>query len=110
MSGRVHPYVVHFAAALLLTAVAMFLPATLFRRHAWAATLLDAARWNLWLGAACALASIGTGFPDYISARYGLPNISWTRNSHALRSAGDSRWARNAALGERGAYSSDREH
>jgi uncharacterized membrane protein len=30
--------------------------------------VLAAARWNLWIGAFFALASIGTGFVDYISA------------------------------------------
>ena len=78
MPGRVHPYVVHFAAALLLTAVLLFLLGALFRHRAWAASLLAAARWNLWIGAACALAAIGTGFTDYISARCDAATIDAT--------------------------------
>jgi uncharacterized membrane protein len=69
MGNRIHPYVVHFSVALLLTAVLLFFVATLFRHRPWSANLLSAARWNLWLGAGCALASIGTGFLDYISAQ-----------------------------------------
>jgi len=78
MPGRVHPYVVHFGAALLLTAVLLFLLGTLFRHRSWAASLLTAARWNLWLGAACALAAIGTGFLDYTSARCDAATIDAT--------------------------------
>jgi uncharacterized membrane protein len=67
--GQVHPYVVHFAVGLILSSVVLFFVGTLFRARPWAATLLEVARWNLWIGAACALASIGTGFLDYIAAR-----------------------------------------
>jgi uncharacterized membrane protein len=47
--------------------VSLFLLAAAFRGRAWSASVLCAARWNLWIGAGCALASIGTGFLDYIS-------------------------------------------
>jgi uncharacterized membrane protein len=67
--GPVHPYVVHFAVGLILSAVVLFFVGTIFRGRGWAAPLLEVARWNLWIGAACALASIGTGFLDYIAAR-----------------------------------------
>jgi len=67
MDARIHPYVVHFAVGLLITAVALFMLGTIFRRQAWSPTLLHAARWNLWIGAGCALAAIGTGFLDYLS-------------------------------------------
>lgn len=66
MDARIHPYVVHFAVGLILASVVMFVAAALLRSRPWSATLLPAARWNLWIGAACALASIGTGFVDYI--------------------------------------------
>ncbi len=67
MDVRVHPYIVHFSVGLILASVALFLVAAVFRRRPWSASLLHAARWNLWIGAACALTSIGTGFVDYIS-------------------------------------------
>jgi len=67
MDARVHPYVVHFAVGLLLTGVVLFAVGTAFRHRAWSPGLLQAARWNLWMGAGCALASIGTGFLDYLS-------------------------------------------
>jgi uncharacterized membrane protein len=68
MSARIHPYVVHFAVGLIVTSVILFVIGALFRRRAWSAGVLTAARWNLWIGAAFALASIGAGFLDYISA------------------------------------------
>lgn len=68
MAARIHPWIVHFPVALLLLAAALFLLGSLFRRRPWSATLLTVARWNLWIGAGFALASIGTGFLDYISA------------------------------------------
>jgi uncharacterized membrane protein len=67
MDIRVHPYIVHFAVGLILVSVALFLIAAVAGRRSWSASLLHAARWNLWIGAAFALASIGTGFVDYIS-------------------------------------------
>lgn len=69
MSGILHPYVVHFSLALLLTSVVLFVIGTVFRGRPWSAGVLATARWNLWIGAGCALASIGTGFLDYIGAQ-----------------------------------------
>jgi uncharacterized membrane protein len=67
MDMRIHPYAVHFAVALIVASVLMFLLAALLRDRPWSDSLLQAARWNLWIGAGCALVSIGTGFVDYIS-------------------------------------------
>jgi len=75
---NLHPYIVHFAVALLLASVALFIVATLGRRKPWSATLLAAARWNLWLGAPFALASIATGFFDYIAAQCDADTIAAT--------------------------------
>jgi uncharacterized membrane protein len=75
---NLHPYVVHFAVALLLASVALFIIATLGRRRPWSATLLTAARWNLWLGAPFALASIASGFVDYIAAQCDADAIAAT--------------------------------
>lgn len=69
MIRPLHPYVVHFSVALILMSVVLFLLGTLFRERAWSADVLAAARWNLWIGAGFALASIGTGFSDYIGAQ-----------------------------------------
>lgn len=66
MDFPLHPYVVHFSVGLILTGVVLFLVEAAFRGRAWGPSVLAAARWNLWIGAACALASIGTGFVDYI--------------------------------------------
>lgn len=78
MDPRIHPYVVHFASGLLLASVALFLVGTLFRGRDWSAGVLTAARWNLWIGAACALASIGTGFFDYVAAQCDQGDIAAT--------------------------------
>lgn len=64
---RLHPYVVHFSVALILMSVSLFLVSAAFRNRSWSASLLNAARWNLWIGAGCALASIASGFVDYTS-------------------------------------------
>jgi len=66
MDPRIHPYVVHFPVALLLVAVALFFAGAAGRGRPWTGPVLAAARWNLWIGAALALASIGTGFLDYV--------------------------------------------
>ena len=58
MDVRVHPYIVHFSVGLIVASVALFLVAAVFRRRPWSVSLLHAARWNLWIGAACALASM----------------------------------------------------
>ena len=79
MDVRVHPYIVHFSVGLILASVALFLVAAVFRRRPWSASLLHAARWNLWIGAACALTSIGTGFVDYISNPCDAAAIEATR-------------------------------
>lgn len=66
---NLHPYVVHFATGLLITSVLLFFIGTLGAGRPWSSGVLAAARWNLMIGAGCALASIGTGFVDYINAR-----------------------------------------
>lgn len=62
-----HPYIVHFSVGLLLTGAALFFVAAAFPRRPWAESLRVAARWNFWIGAGFALASIGSGFIDYLS-------------------------------------------
>ena len=78
MTSQLHPYVVHFAVALLLLSVALFYLGTLGGTRSWAVDVLTAARWNLWGGAAFALASIASGFVDYIAAQCDLDTIAAT--------------------------------
>jgi uncharacterized membrane protein len=75
---NLHPYVVHFAVAPLITSVVLFLVATAGRSRPWSAGLLTVARWNLWLGAPLALAAIASGFFDYIAARCDADTIAAT--------------------------------
>jgi uncharacterized membrane protein len=76
--SHLHPYVVHFAVALIVMGVLLFATGTLFRTRIWSAGVLTAARWNVWIGAAFALAAIGTGFLDYVSAQCDAQAIAAT--------------------------------
>jgi uncharacterized membrane protein len=78
MTTQLHPYVVHFSVALIFVSVLLFYAGTLGGSRPWAAGLLTAARWNLWIGAPLALVSIGTGFVDYISAQCDAETIAAT--------------------------------
>ncbi len=78
MTAQLHPYVVHFSVALILLSVILFFLGTLAGSRPWAAGILTAARWNLWIGAPFALASIGSGFVDYISAQCDADTIAAT--------------------------------
>ncbi|MBL8199877.1 MAG: hypothetical protein JNK40_02805 [Chromatiales bacterium] len=69
MTSQLHPYVVHFSVGLILLGVVLFWVGTLAGSRPWAADLLTAARWNLWIGSPLALVSIGSGFVDYIAAQ-----------------------------------------
>lgn len=78
MTTQLHPYVVHFSVALILLSVILFYAGKLGSPRPWAAGVLAAARWNLWIGAPLALASIGTGFVDYIAAQCDADTIAAT--------------------------------
>jgi uncharacterized membrane protein len=69
MTSQLHPYVVHFAVGLILTGVVLFFVGAAAGARPWAGGILAAARWNLWIGAAFALASIASGFVDYLAAQ-----------------------------------------
>lgn len=56
-----HPMVVHFPLALVLTGTALLLASRLLRRPDHCATLATVGTWNLCLGAAAALFALGTG-------------------------------------------------
>jgi uncharacterized membrane protein len=78
MTTQLHPYVVHFSVALILSSVILFFVGSLAGPRPWAAGILAAARWNLWIGAPLALVSIGSGFVDYIAARCDADTIAAT--------------------------------
>ncbi len=56
-----HPMIVHFPLALVITGAASLLASRLVRRADRAATLATVGTWNLCLGAAAALFALGTG-------------------------------------------------
>ena len=78
MTTQLHPYVVHFAVALILLSVFLFFLGKAGGTRSWAAGVLHAARWNLWIGAAFALASIASGFVDYLAAQCDADTIAAT--------------------------------
>lgn len=78
MTTQLHPYVVHFSVALILLSVILFFAGKFGGSRPWAAGVLTAARWNLWIGAPLALVSIGTGFVDYIAAQCDADAIAAT--------------------------------
>lgn len=78
MTSQLHPYVVHFAVALILLGIVLFFLGKAGGPRPWADSVLTAARWNLWIGAAFALASIASGFVDYLSAQCDTDTIAAT--------------------------------
>lgn len=78
MFSQLHPYVVHFAVGLILLSVMLFYIGAAAGSRPWAAGLLAAARWNIWIGAAFALASIASGFVDYLAAQCDADTIAAT--------------------------------
>lgn len=78
MTSQLHPYVVHFAVALILLSVVLFFLGKAGGARPWAGSILTTARWNLWIGAAFALASIASGFVDYLAAQCDADTIAAT--------------------------------
>ena len=78
MTTQLHPYVVHFAVALIQLSVLLFFLAKFAGTRPWARSVLTAARWNLWIGAGFALASIGSGFVDFLAAQCDTDTITAT--------------------------------
>ena len=78
MLTQLHPYVVHFPVALLLISVVLFFLGKAGGSRTWASAVLSAARWNLWLGSAFALASIASGFVDDQAAQCDAATIADT--------------------------------
>ncbi len=66
---NLHPFIVHFSVALLLSSTAFLIAGRALCAYPWAATLVHAGRWNLYLAAAFAIASMGTGWFAFLDAR-----------------------------------------
>ena len=66
-----HPMLVHFPLALTVTAWALLLGARLLRRAELAAVLATVGTWNLCLGAALAVITLGTGLAAILDLNVG---------------------------------------
>lgn len=62
-----HPILVHFTVALLSVSVVLFLAESFVRHWPLHIQLVTVARWNLWLGALAAIATVIAGFDAFNS-------------------------------------------
>lgn len=69
-----HPLVVHFAIALLSTAVVFFVLGRLLARHRLGPSLTQIARWNLGIGTAAAAVAVATGWQAYGTVAHDPPS------------------------------------
>lgn len=69
-----HPIVVHFTIGLLLTGSVLFLGGYVFRNSGTAMHVTTAARWNLGIGVAFAVATVATGYQAYYSVAHDTPS------------------------------------
>lgn len=60
-----HPIFVHFAVALLVASLALFVAALVFKDKPWRASALTAAWWNLWLGTGATVLTVAAGMVAY---------------------------------------------
>ena len=66
-----HPLLVHFTIALLSVSVVLFLAESFIRKWPLHIQLVTVARWNLWLGALAAIATVIAGFDAFNSVPHG---------------------------------------
>lgn len=86
-----HPILVHFTVALLSVSVALFLIESFVRKRPWHIQLVTVARWNLWLGALAAVATVIAGFDAFNSIPHSSENQHLAMLDHrkwALSTAG----------------------
>ncbi|NNG04540.1 MAG: DUF2231 domain-containing protein [Inquilinus sp.] len=86
-----HPMLVHFAVALLVASLLLFVAAYLLRERPAGASALAAAWWNLWLGAGATVLTVAAGLLAY--AEIGAHN----EGAHAAMEA-HRNWALATAL------------
>ncbi len=73
---NLHPIFVHFTVGLLSISVGFFVIGTIAKEQPWAKNFLTVARWNLWLGAAITVITIGTGLFEYYTIKHDEPSHS----------------------------------
>lgn len=69
-----HPFLVHFAVALPLTAAGLYLASHLMRARSVGVQLSTAGRWSLWIGAASAVLAVAAGLQAYYSVAHDAPS------------------------------------
>ncbi len=69
-----HPIFVHFTIALLAISVLLFVLAIAARSQTWSQDVMMTAHWNLWLGAAFTVITIGAGLYAYNTVAHDDPS------------------------------------
>lgn len=85
-----HPILVHFTVALLSVSVALFLAESFVRKWPLHIQLVTVARWNLWLGALAAIATVIAGF-------YAFNSIPHSSEHQHLAMLDHRKWALSTA-------------
>ncbi|MBL4664488.1 DUF2231 domain-containing protein [Nitrospina gracilis] len=73
---NLHPIFVHFTVGLLSTSAGLFVVGYVAKEKKWAENFLTVARWNLWLGAAITIITVGTGLYEYYTVQHDEPSHS----------------------------------
>ena len=73
---NIHPIFVHFTVALLSTSMGFFLLGFIVSERTWNEKILTVAYWNLWLGAAITVITVGTGLYEYYTVKHDDPSHS----------------------------------
>lgn len=86
-----HPFLVHFAVALPITAAVLLLASQLLREKPVGAQLATTGRWALWIGAVTAVLAAAAGFQAYYSVAHDAPShaamtvhLKWALGTLAL--------------------------
>jgi len=73
---NLHPIFVHFTVGLFSTSVGLFVIGYVAKEKTWTENFLTVAHWNLWLGAAITIITVGTGLYEYYTVQHDEPSHS----------------------------------
>jgi len=73
---NLHPIFVHFTVGLFATSIGFFIIGYAAKERTWAKNFLTVALWNLWIGAAISVITVGTGLYEYYTVQHDDPSHS----------------------------------